>query len=1133
MTAPATPPPPNAHTESKAKSLLSQVIGTLRKKRRPPQESQPDIQQTAAEAVPAEQSASEAAPNPETTSTSSKNSALPSSDMPVPKDEGVLLALEDTPASSPGSASASMGTTSDAGTGTHPLAFRPSLYRDAIAHEPPPTTWWEDLQAILPLPIVVPGGGAATTSVALAAPIAGVALVASGGAAVGSSAGAAAVPASGPVLNVLPALGPVIHSDNLAFRAYTIQAGANGGTQLQPLDNVQVKWNTDGTAVVNLNGYKGLVMLSLYSTKKFAQIDSNFGGDYIDEATGKGTLLGDTVLRTIGVADSSNSLHLALSPLTETLVRMLGFASADNGATVLSSSIKVDTDPSGALRTKASALASLCNTLLGLKDDDAKALSTESLLGFGGELTLAVDSSGYPVPNGDVHGQVLSLISSYQKQKNIGPSEAISQLVQEWAQLTPATASQSASFTALKTLTQFSPAGTLSLSAGQDKGYGSLKDSPPSDNGTLSDNRIGYRQPLFDLAGLEKTQLHVGDVLQVVDSSNNAVISSYRIGSDTGKDNEVLNSGTLTGILTTGLLSPGDNKLYAQVLSSTGITHRGIAALTVTVDTTVADVLSATLALDQSDTSDSSNASQGGRGTSSDKITNIRKPTILVNGLSGKAFQVKDRIEILDTRVTNSMVGYYYVQAGDLDASGNWASKTALDIQINQSLADVSDKTTNGIHDLIVSVTDSAGNYTSKPSTPQLTITIDATAPIPTLQLPSTNSNGIKQDELLNADRAVELKLSYPGMTAGDVVRVLVNDKPLLINNVSEPYKHIISSSDVNANSTWTFSLSGSDFAKISPVNGANSVSVEVTDLAGNKGITATSQSIWWGPPQLSLPGDSKGFTNGNWINAGSSKVNLQLSKIGLDTGDQIVITDGNGHNTAPYTLVSADFVAGQDWVTIPGVARSEIGTGVDGSFNLSAQVKRNNNVVYTSTPVSVKVDTVAPVVDLNGSAAGNDTTNTIAKSDATVFNTKSRLFPLYATAVASGGAAITDTDIAQIQLVFPNQSNTLINLLQPGDKLRLGATDLQKDFDFATAKTQIASSVTIEGVTQMVYSYDANKTTLSIWLLSGNAMNKDDVKNVLLGMQFSGSATGTRDVSVHFLDQAGNDTSAHLYLVL
>ena len=1142
MTAP--PPPSNTQPDTKARSLLSQVIGALRKKRRPPQEPPPPDLPTAAtaasgaeavaaetvaaetvtaETVAAQPAASDSTLPPGTSSSTSKATALAGSPLSLPDDgfyfgadDHVLWALADAPPT-PEQLPATPGTVpdaSDAQADSHPLAFRPSLYRDAIAHQPPSVPWWDGVQNINPWFIALPLG----TVVAVAAVEAG--------------SGAAAAPASLAELKVKPGLGPVIHSDNLAFRAYAIQPRVDGGSQLQPLDNIQVQWNADGTAVVQLNGYKGLVMLSLYSTQQIAQIDSSFAGDYIDEATGKGTLLGGTVLRTIGVADSSNSLHLALSPLTETLVRILGFAPEDNGATVLGSATRIDTTPDGPLRSQASALASLCNALLGLKDDDAKALSAESLLGFGGELSLAVDSSGYPVPSGDVHGQVLSLISSYQKKNNIGPSEAISRLAQEWAQLTPDTATQSASFVALKELTQFSPPGSISLTAGFDTGYGSLKDAPASDNGTLTDNRTRYQQPQFDMTGLDKALLHTGDVLQVIDGSNNdAVVNSYRIGSDTTKDDQVLTTGTLNAIVPIGQLAPGEHKLYAQVLSSTGIKHTSTTPLTVTIDTSATSVLDATLALDESEASDSSNAAQGGRGTNRDKVTNIRKPTVLVSGLSGKAFQVKDRIEILDTNVSNALVGFYYVQAGDLDASGNWASKTALDIQISQSLADVSDKTTKGVHNLIVSVTDSAGNYTSKPSTPQLTLTIDATAPIPTLQLPSSNSNGIAQDGLLNADRAVELKLSYAGMVAGDVARVFVNDKPLVVNGM-EPYKHIISSSDVNANSIWTFSLSGADFTKISPTSGSNTVSVVVTDLAGNSSSTpasqSASQSIWWGPPQLNLPGDGEGtgFTNGNWINASNSKVNLQLSKFGLVEGDQIVITDGNGRNATPYTLVSGDFVANQDWVTIKGVARSEIGTGTDGSFNLVAQVKRNDNVVYTSTSVKVQVDTVAPVVDLNGSAAGNDTTTTITPAALhTQFSTNSRLFPLYA---VGGGSGATVTDgIATIQLQFDLQSG----LLKTGDRLLLGATDLRKDLDLLSGSNVNGLNATIEGIPNMDYSYVAASRTLSVHLHSRENMSATQIQNLMLGFQFKNESVsgvaGTRDVEVHFLDAAGNDAFA------
>ncbi|MCX8521862.1 MAG: hypothetical protein ORN28_10050 [Rhodoferax sp.] len=1123
----------------------------LRKKRPPPDDSPaPNIQQTATiPGASTEQADTESLTNfhagltssglTSSDITSATASALASSDLLLP-DDGVLLALADA-----GSATAPSGippnladNASNARASTPPLAFRPSLFRDSMAHQPPPTTWWQDLQAIHPVYLWVPAGAIAVAAVGTTS-------------AGGSAAATNTAVATAPVLNVLPALGPVIHSDNLAFRAYAIVAGAHGGTQLQPLDNVQVSWNTDGTAVVNLKGYKGLVMLSLYSTQLYTTIDPNiFQGDYIDEATGKPALLGGTVLRSIGVADDSNSLHLAVSPITETLVRMLGFAPADNGASALSSSTTIDTVPTGALRTQAGALASLCNKLLGLNDDDAKALSAESLLGFGGELKLAVDSSGYPVPNGDIHGQVLSLISSYQKKNNedptktkLGPSEVISQLALEWKNLTPETvaetASQSAGFAALKALTQFSPAGSINLSIGFDTGYGNLTDVPASDNGTLTDNRTRYQQPQFDMTGLEKTQLQTGDVLQVIDrSKNDAVIGSYRIGSVTSKDEQVLGTGTLNAITPIGQLTPGEHKLYAQVLSSTGIIHRSTTPLTVTVDTTVADVLSATLALDQTDTSDSSNLAQGGRGTNSDKITNIRKPTILVNGLSGKAFKVKDRIEILDTSVTNSTVGYYYVQAGDLDASGNWVSKTALDIPLNQPLADVSEKTTKGIHKLAVRVTDSAGNFSSVSTEANwLSLTIDATAPIPSLQRPGTNGSGIQQDGLLTADRAIELKLSYVGMTAGDVARVLVNNNPLLVNGI-EPYRHIISSSDVNANATWTFSLSGSDFAQINPTNGSNTISVVVTDLAGNSNSSSNnnnnnpaSQIIWWGPPQLNLPGDSKGFTNGNWINAKSATVNLQLSRFGLDGGDEIVITDGNGHNTSPYTLTTNDFVTGQDWVTIKDLARSQIGTGTDGSFNLTAQVKRNNNVVYSSTPVSVKVDTVAPVVDLNGSAPGNDTTTTIPPAtDHTRFSDSTRLFPLYASPVADGGAAVTDTDIAEIRLQF----DLATGILKPGDRLRLGKTDLQKDIDLFSAANINGVNVTIEGIPLMDYTYsaiaNANTTarTLSVHRHSHAPMTHQEVQNLMLGFQFMNESVsgvnGTRDIAVHFLDAAGND---------
>ncbi len=971
---------------------------------------------------------------------------------------------------------------------------RPSLVRAAAAREAELALLAQPVSQLSPYAIGAGGGVAA----------AGLAGGGGGGGAVAATVAAVTPPGVG----VIPGLGPVIRSDNLAFRVYALQTTASG-TRLTELPDVGVSWNANGTVLLNLNGYRGMVMVSLYSKQTITQVDTQFLGDYRDEATAQGALLGTTVLRGIGLSDNASTLTVHVTPLTEVLVRQLGFASAEQqGPDALSSSKIIDASPGGDLRMTAARLAALVNALMGVADSDVKALTVESLLGFDASLSFVINSDGFLQPRSDLHGKVLALISHFQNSQSLTTSAVIERLAAQW--LDPVAAQQSETFLAFQPLTLVSGAGTLVLNPSFDTGYGSAT-APATDNGTLSDNITSYRQPRFDISGLDPARLRVNDVIQVIDTSaGDQVVASYKIL----PNDEVLTTGSKSGIQATVALSPGAHNLKSQVLSFTGQVSTASTALSITVETNVPDVSNLRLTL--SSGSDSSNASlaDGSTSTTSDNITNVRTPTLLLTGLSGKALNPKDRIDLLTQR-GSTVLGSYVVNAADLNSQGYWTGSNSLDIAVTSPLPDVSDSQTNGIHDMVVRITGRSGTFSSVSTSP-LRLTIDATAPTPTLRVPAINKAGATQDRLLSANDTVDLELTYNDMRAGDVVRFYVNGQLFLVNN-SERYKHTMSSGDVNNGNTYTFTLKGFDLATMSPANGELRFSAIVTDIAGNAN-RAVEQVLWWGPPTLTLPAGQS-----DKLGQSASSITLNLTQFALDSNDQVVLSDGQGRSSSPYTITTRDLVAGSSFVPIT-LNRSLLGAGADGTYAVSATVLRNGEALYTTGSLNLTVDTVAPTVDLNGALAGTSLTNTLSAAQVASYASSPFLF--------ANVAPPADQDIAAIRLRINNPTGPL----KPGDRMQLGGRDI--DLNQITGLT--ATLATVGDVSGVDFLYQGANKSLTLSLNSGAAFSPQQVQKVLGGMEWmnsgsQGSVSGTREISVDYVDLAGNMSAnpALFYLVI
>jgi len=241
-------------------------------------------------------------------------------------------------------------------------------------------------------------------------------------------------------------------------------------------------------------------------------------------------------------------------------------------------------------------------------------------------------------------------------------------------------------------------------------------DSSNTDAGGSSyDNITSDDTPTIQFS-LASTSLTADDYVDVLDTANdNAVLGTYQIqSSDLGAY-----GGTIS-VTPENALSEGTHTLVLRARDTAGNTGTQSAALSITIDKTIASMAGKTL--DLAAASDSGNS-----GT--DNITNDNTPDVTFNIANTSGLAAGDKLEIIDTANGNDVVYTYTVQAADFSSSG-------ADISVTL------DPLSDGAHTLALRAQDKANN-TGTISTTTLDITVDTAAPALTSSTPSSGATSI------------------------------------------------------------------------------------------------------------------------------------------------------------------------------------------------------------------------------------------------------------------------------------------------------------------------------------------------------------------------------------------------------
>ena len=233
--------------------------------------------------------------------------------------------------------------------------------------------------------------------------------------------------------------------------------------------------------------------------------------------------------------------------------------------------------------------------------------------------------------------------------------------------------------------------------------------------------------------------------------------------------------------------------------------------------------------------------------------------------------------------------------------------------------------------------TDTAGNESA--NSPSLSVTLDTSAPAPTINAPHT------ADNIVNAAEANPFSVSGTS-EADSVVSISISDG-------SNPAV----TASVSTDGAGNWSVSGLDLSGL--VDGSLAINATATDVAGNSGASSESNtSLVSTAPVLVL----NAISGDDALNATEATQDLVISgtSTGLADGDNVTITIGTNSYLAS--------VAGGLWqVTVPAI---DTGSFVDGEVVTADAIDIAGNTASTIS-VALAVDTVLPVVAIDPAVLG------------------------------------------------------------------------------------------------------------------------------------------------------------------
>ena len=318
--------------------------------------------------------------------------------------------------------------------------------------------------------------------------------------------------------------------------------------------------------------------------------------------------------------------------------------------------------------------------------------------------------------------------------------------------------------------------------------------------------------------------------------------------------------------------------------------------------------------------------------------------------------------------------------------------------------------------------------------------------------------------------------------------------------------------------------LSGTtlDWSNQSLGQGINVLQLKLQDAAGNTGaVYRQTYQFSTAHPAAATLALSEGISDGATLAEATSDTGVLLVSAQAGSVVQVTFTDSNSH-----TLVQTLHASGDDAAVRLNPA--DLGSGLqqlhDGTISVLAVVTdAAGNVNSSNSTTSFTLDTVAPTLDLNGSAAGVDSSTTISAANATSFSANSAILPAVAT--------VSDSDVTRIVIDFAEGNNAP----RTGDQLLVGSiAGAAEHFDLG-AGDHSSSNLSLGDLSGLNYSYTASTHALSLFTDNGNALSAANIATALGTLQcMNASATaGTRDFAVHLIDKAGNDAVAFGHVVI
>ena len=253
----------------------------------------------------------------------------------------------------------------------------------------------------------------------------------------------------------------------------------------------------------------------------------------------------------------------------------------------------------------------------------------------------------------------------------------------------------------------------------------------------------------------------------------------------------------------------------------------------------------------------------------------------------------------------------------------------------------------NGEHTLTVNVSDKAGNGASTTAD----FTVDTAAPVVTI-------NTVAGDDILNTSEQGQAQIisgQANGAAAGDVVTVTVGGKTF--------------TGVVQADGSWSVGVPASVIGALG--EGSHSISVSVTDAAGNTGSATHGITLSGNPPEFTLDPISQD----NVLNAQEAMQPLSLSGTSnLPNGSAVTVTLNNVNYQA--TVENGSWSVQVPVSDVLDLANTLYTVSVSGTDSVGNSGSAEANLL---------VDTALPQVILNTFAGDNMVNNAEAAVDQTL----------------------------------------------------------------------------------------------------------------------------------------------------